>query len=426
MLVPRSAGRRAALGPAVLAMGLLAGCGSSGDDDAGSAGGPVDAVTPSAGPAVAFDDLRPAGAGGAETTDFPLVAGPGTTVLVPQSSGVSLVVSAVDYTSGETAWQRELPGTDPAGYLGCRTTPDAATAFCLAHTAADENRLLTLDAATGEVRSDVPVAAGLLDAVTDSGVVVRDRSIDPDRASSVDPATGEIRWSLDLDDAAGIPVVQHEDVLFFGELPEGEADQSTVMVTADTGATIAEFSGRVTVQGDTALRADEAAGLVAAVGPDGSDRWQLTGAAGPECRVGSAPSGVVFLQHDGGLTAVDPADGTIRWSRPAAAAEQVIPLLDSVLAPDAEGNLYLVDPGTGETLGAVYLDGDVVATPPCGSPHLLVASRSGVTAHSGTGGWPAWEVTHPPGWSAEEAEFLLTDGATVVRSESGFYALISD
>jgi outer membrane protein assembly factor BamB len=159
--------------------------------------------------------------------------------------------------------------------------------------------------------------------VADETVVavgVRDDGIEPTRVHAVEKATGETVWTADLGRLTGTAV--DDDHVYVG-LHEGS--QATV-VAFDLASGDRVWERRVDSRASATALDDGTlyvanGGLTALDAADGTVRWHRDRLAGTRFVVVAAPEdqltatdGVVYYGGSGGVVAVDGTDGTERWT----------------------------------------------------------------------------------------------------------------
>lgn len=169
--------------------------------------------------------------------------------------------------------------------------------------------------------------------------------------------------------------------------------------------------------------AERRASLHALDPEDGSERWSVP----VEDVVGasSAPSGVDALVVFGGgdlrVRAVDPEDGTVRWevvTRAPFPARTAPAIPGDVVAADTLGHVYRLDPGTGEERWRFRVPGLVLTgSPVVAGEAVLIADESGqVSAIDLDRGVLVWRHTIGEGPMRGVA---LGDDAVIAASATG-------
>jgi outer membrane protein assembly factor BamB len=216
----------------------------------------------------------------------------------------SPAIAVADHVAGELTWERDdLIAT--AGSVG-------PTLLSTLMTDADEFRFQLLDLLTGELRLDT--SASPIRIWSDGDVLLYDER---GERLLVDVATGEERWRTGVfvvDDPSGGVVVGREDerVVAF------DVASGTELWHADTDLD----TGPWIDEGLVLWAADD--GTLHALGAlDGREVWTVDGyrldgnmrAPSPtDIGTPEPDDGVVLVAGEDGLTGLDPADGTERWS----------------------------------------------------------------------------------------------------------------
>lgn len=182
-----------------------------------------------------------------------------------------------------------------------------------------DGHLLALDTKTGtrrwladldgEMRTNAQVARGMLFVTTSNNKI-----------SAIDPASGQIIWTHGRMPPSGLSIDGHAQARIVGDrVITGFSDGFAAAFALDSGEVL--WSRPLALHGSGFSDAD----------------------ADP-CVMGDT---VIMASYAGGLYALDIADGHIRWQKPLFQISSLIASDKRVMAADAEGRIYGLDPKTG-------------------------------------------------------------------------------
>ena len=305
---------------------------------------------PSGAPAIAWDVQRP---GAFAFNTMPLLRD--GRVLVADDSGV---IAALDEGTGSTIWAfdagsaiRSSPvlfwdtvavGTDSGDVLAVRVA-DKIEAW-----------RTTLDGTP--VSASILVAEGVLYAGTEGG-----------RLHALDPATGDVSWSVEVGGAITRGVAYDDGVVYVGGTGghvlafDAVTHQPRWRVELGAGevGTPAVGGGRVLIARGL-LEPDPPHDLVALDVGTGAIDWTFASPAGGQTHLAVlAPQTTYAYAEDGSLSALDPATGAVRWAATTGAAIGSPPALvgNTLYVACDDRTVRALDAGTGDELWRIEVNG---------------------------------------------------------------------
>ncbi len=360
---------------------------------------------------------------------------------------------ATDAATGERRWQTSLAqvpigqslachllgpgGRETSTHVACTlAAPRPAELGYPGHGPGSEQRLVVVDARTGEVLRDRSLGLGFVAMTADAGdVVIADVARDGRvRAVRQDPVTGEVRWIFASDDplpGAGdgvgpqVPEVrlEHDVVVLEGPVSWALSADGDVLAQwrsrgpagPATGGPPLEVTvlpdGRFAV-GDPGFARGDGARYGAVADAAGSDRFPIDGPVLPlVVDDGSAADVLLTVPPGTGLVvAVDRRTGDRLWEVARSGAGDAI-VLDGRLVVTSRNRVVAVDARTGRELWAALHDGVVPDQQLLTDGRVVVVptqdgGSASITALAPADGRVRWTAPGPPG----VREYLAVDG----------------
>jgi outer membrane protein assembly factor BamB len=359
---------------------------------------------------------------------------------------------ANDAATGERRWQTSLAQVPIGQSLACHllgpgdrgtsthvvctlAAPRPADVGYPGHGPGSEQRLVVLDAATGQVLRDRSLGLGFVAMTVDAGdVVLADMAQDGRvRAVRQDPVTGEVRWTFVSDDplpgvgdGVGPPApevrVEHDVVVLEGPVSWALSADGDVLVRWRSGGPAAPGTGgplEVTTLpdgrfavGDPGFAREDGARYGAVATAAGSDRFPIDGPVLPlVVDDGSAADVLLTVPPGTGLVvALDRRTGDRLWEVARSGGGDAM-VLDGRLLVTSRNRVVAVDARTGRELWTalhdrvvpdqqLLTDGRVVMVP------TQDGGSASITALVPADGRVRWTAPGPPA----VREYLVVDG----------------